>query len=898
MWKIISVFTYLLCLSLAIYANNGELEVRIVNKTKIELKPGSNANMAIWLINNSNEDKELLLKINTPEGLSLLSDYSSVFVERSSKQLKIFSFYVNESTKVGDYNITIEAYDKEDGKLINKIEIRIYVLPNYELFTKVMDAPDYVFSGDTVSVRFMIQNLSNTKVNISANIVNSKISESKKFFVEPDSSKFIRITISTNEDITQYTRNGVRLTAIIMESPEVISETSCVFDVIPSGKIKFDSYNRIPTHISGLFVTNNQTGERLYGYMFDIEGSGNISYRKKRSIAFHFRGPNRQGNPILGQTDVYNIRYASLHSRAAIGDNSYNLTNLTEGSRNGRGLEYEHILKKLSFGAFLNYPRFYPSLERVASLYGSYFIDNKLTIKVGYLNKLYVTDSSAQLVSLSGESSPFSWGDIAFEYAMGMANGKTTKAYSADVRIHFSKYRVFFAYTSADMDFPGYLSNSQYVSSGASAAIFKKINIAVNYNFNHTNVALDTMFANAPFSSNANIVLNYSLNYNHSISISANLNSNEDMSMPKQFNYKKTTGRISLRNRIKRIGINTDVSMGKTQNFLPLNDGEITSVIDASLTLQYNISKNIFAKSFVSYNGGQQYLTEDLTSFFYGIVVDAYLGRKLKFRFQYQNNYLVEEYYKDRSLLGLQASYLLHTNHHIGAGVNYDLRKNSLNNTVLNANLKYTYTINVPVSRKEDVGGLHGKVINNGVDNIEGILFTLAGNIVFSNKNGEFEIPFVKSGTYFLFMDNSKSGLNTIAEKPGPYKIDILPGENTYFEITLTKSGQIEGGIIIEEDSNKDKKGFIQLKTKIDRLIVEVNNGQEIYRVYTNTDGTFNFSDLRPGEWKLIVYDKGIPDGFQLVNKEYIINLSAGETKNAKVVIRKKSRKIKFQKKY
>jgi uncharacterized surface anchored protein len=148
-----------------------------------------------------------------------------------------------------------------------------------------------------------------------------------------------------------------------------------------------------------------------------------------------------------------------------------------------------------------------------------------------------------------------------------------------------------------------------------------------------------------------------------------------------------------------------------------------------------------------------------------------------------------------------------------------------------------------------------------------------------------------------LFMDNSNSGLNTIAEKPGPYKIDILPSENTYFEITLTKSAQIEGSIVIEEDSNKDKKGFIKLKSKIDRLIIEVNNGKEIYRVYTDADGKFNFSDLRPGEWKLIVYDKGIPEGYQLVNDEYSINLSAGETKITKVVIRKKSRKIKFQKK-
>ncbi len=896
MWKTISVFTALLSLSLTLYSTTDGFEIRLVNKSKIELNPGSNANMAIWLVNSTDLDKEFLIKINTPLGISQLTDYSSVIVERNSKQLKIFSFYVNESAKVGDYSIGIEGFDKEDNVKFGLINIPVYVKPKYELLTKVMNAPDYVFSGDTVSVRFMVQNLSNTRVNVLANITNSKISETKKLTLEPDSSAFFRITMSTTEDISTYTRNGISLSASLQECPETISETSCVFDVIPSSKIKFDSYNRIPTKITGLFVTNNQTGERLYGYMFDIAGSGKISHRKNRSIAFHLRGPNRQGNPILGQTDEYNLRYSSPHSKAAIGDNTYSLTDLTEGSRNGRGLEYEHILKKTSFGAFVNFPRFYPELQRVASVYGSYFIEKKIALKLGYLNKLYVNDSAAQLGTISGKSSLFSWGDVSFEYAMGMAGGKTTKAYSGDIRIHFSRYRLYVTYTHADQYFPGYMSNSQYVSSGISAALFKKINLSINYNFNHTNIALDTMFANAPYSSNMNASLDYSFNYNHSISLGVNMNSNEDMSMPKQFNYKKYSGRISLRNRIKNLGINTDVSMGKTENFLPLKNGELTNLLTANLTLQYNISNNIFTKCFVSYDGGQQYLTEDITNFFYGAAVDAHWGNKVKVLFQYQNNYQVEDYYKDRSILGLQASYLLHPNHLIGAGIDYDLRKNSLNNTVLSASLKYTYTLNIPVSRKEDVGGLQGKIMNNGVENIEGIMFTLAGNIVFSDRNGEFDIPFIKAGTYFLFMDNSQSGLNTIAEKPGPYKINILPGENTYFEISLTKSGKIEGSIVIEEDENRDKKGFIQVKSKIDRLIIEVNNGNEVYRVYTETDGSFKFNDLRPGEWKLIVYDKGVPDGYQLVNKEYSINLAAGETKTTKVVIKKKSRKIKFQK--
>lgn len=896
MWKIISVFTLLILMSLAAIPNNAELEIILTNKKTIELSPGANSNMAIMLVNNSDSDKDFQVKITTQKGLNQLNDYSSTIVERNSKKLKIFSFYVSDDVKVGNYTITIEAFDKQENIRIGKVEVPVYVVPKYEILSKLMDGPDYVFSGDTFSVQFMVQNLSNTIATVEANIINMNISETKIFTIDSDSSIFIRVFVSTVKEIIHYTQHSISITSTILESPETISEISYIFDVIPSAKLNFDSFNRIPTKISGLFVTNNQTGERQYGYMFDIIGSGDISKRKKRKLAYHFRGPNRQGNPILGQTDEYNIKYSSVHSKVILGDNSYSLTDLTEGSRNGRGAEYEHKLKKISVGAFLNYPRFYPNIKRVISVYANYFTENKFKIKIGYLNKLYSTDTSAQLISLSGEASPFKWGDIKFEYAAGMSNGELSMAYSADLRAKLSRFRLFFNYSKADKKFPGYLTNSEYLSSGVNTS-FGKIDLSFNYNINHTNIALDTMYSNAPFNNNLNFSTGYSININHGINFSINLRNSEDMNPEKQFNYKEYTGRLGLRSRIKRFGINAYGAFGKTENFLPSKVGEIETVLNANLSFQYKINNNIFVKTFINYMSGQQYLTDDTQNFFYGASIDASWNNKIKLLFHYQNNYQVEDYYKDRSLLGLNTYYKVHKNHELGASVDYDIRKNTLNNTVLSASLRYTYTLNVPVSRRDDIGGLYGKIINNGVDNIEGILLTLAGNIAFTDKNGEFEIPYIETGTYFLFMDNSKTGLNTITEIPAPYKIDILPGEKTYFEITLTKSGKIKGSIIIEEDANINKKGFIPVKSNISKLIIEVKKEDEIYRVFTDDKGNFDFSDLRPGNWKLIVYSRGLPDGFQLVNDEYNISLEPNEVKSVNILVRKKSRKIKFQKK-
>lgn len=876
---------------------HGDYGIFLVKKSKIELVPGSTSNMVVKLINNTDSIKEFHLKIKTPTGWSQLTDYASVIVERHSKRIKIFSFHIHEKTNVGDYTVNIEAYNKEKNKSIGSVNIPVYVQARYEMMIQLMEAPEYLFAGDILSVKFMIQNLSNVEAHIHASLINVNIPEIRTFTLAPDSMVITTVLVKATDNIEHYTRNSLSMTASIIESPEIKNEISYIFNVMPSDKVKFDAFNRIPVKISGLLVTDNQMGDRKYGGMFDIKGNGLISKRKNRMIDFHFRGPDQQGNPILGLTDEYYVKYSSLHSNATVGDNTFRLTELTEGARYGRGIEYEHKLKKMSMGAFVNYPRFYPNVKRVYSVFGSYFSGTKYRINAAYMNKLFVTDSSAQLYTLSGETNPFSWGNLKLEYATGMEAGKMTKAYSLGFKVHLSRYRFFFNYMKADKDFPGYITNSMYLSSGLSASILKRLNISINYNISHYNIALDTMFSNAPYTDNLSLSLAYNINFNHGISIGLNKRGSEDRRLPKQFDYDEYTARLTLQSRMNRLRISVYGAYGKTQNYLVQNEYQITNVFNSNLTINYTIHKNVFIKAFVSYLGGQQYLSDDYTRFYYGATANAHWNDKVLVVFQYQNNYEVEEYYRDRSLFALDANYIVNRNHEFGVGVNYNLRKNYLNNTQLSASLKYTYTLNLPVSRREDVGSLRGKVINNGVEKVEGIIFTLEGNISVTDENGEFEFPYVKTGTHFLFVDYSEAGLNTIAEEPGPYRIELMPGQEYNFELRLTKSGKISGKILISEDENMGKKGYIPIKEEVKNLIVEANNGSEIYRMFTNKYGAFDFEDLRPGQWNVKVYDRGIPKGFQLINDEFHIELKPEQIKHIDIVIKKKSRKIKFQKK-
>ena len=886
-----------LLVSNAVFASNDGLEIRLVSNKEISLDPGSSFCVAVMLNNYTHTDKKFHLKIKTPQGWSQLMDYSTEDVNASRKKLKIFSFYVPDNAYVGDYSIYIEAYDNSNNTKIGTAVVPVYVKPQYGVLTRTMNPPNYVFAGDTLSVKFLLQNTSNVGTTIKTTIVNNRVSETRNITLPPKTSQIIRVFVATNKEAKTITTKSVKIMTSILGAPKINSASYCTFKIIPTEKVKFDAYNRIPVRVSGLFATNNPAGVRTYGYMYNIQGGGRVAPGEKKWVQFQFRGPNRQGNPVLGQTDKYYVKYSNESSKVVVGDYNFGLTPITEGSRLGRGISYNHDFRKIRVGGFVNFPRFYPNLKRVISAHGGYFSGEKVKLNVGFLNKTFVSDSSTQLFTVFGKIMPFAWNKIGFEYAEGMAKGKASKAYSFDFKIHRKTLNLFVNYTRADPDFPGYISNTEFVSSGISYTFFHKLNLSANYYFNHMNMALDTMYSNAPYSKNMIFALGYHFSINSSLSLSVSKSTMEDMNTPKQFYYSDDRAQLAFSTRIKRIEINLYSSIGKTTNFLKPKNNELgkKTVLNTNLSVQYKVNNHINFSSFVSYLGGQQFINSNFKSYLYGGSFNMAFRNKFKLSFQYQNNYTMQEYYRTRSLMGFRANYKLSKHDEVGALLNYILKNDQVRRTQLSASFNFTHSFNIPSSKRKDVGNLHGKIINNGVGNIKGLRITLDGNTIYTDKEGVFDFQNVMVGAHYLFVDVSNAGIDAIAAAPGPYKIDIMPGITVNFKMTLTLAAQIKGKISIKKDKNLTKKGYATVKKALKPLIVEVNNGNEVFRAYTNPDGTFLFTDLRPGKWKVKVYDKGIPEGYKLETNEFNVDLVSHGTKFVTVIVKKVYHKIQFQ---
>lgn len=898
MWKEWTICILSIFFVLAVSAQNSSFEIKQVSTEKIEITPGSTSNIAIKLTNKSEELQEISLQIINPDGWKCFSSLKAIKVLPLKPSLKILSFSIPDAFQSGNFQITIEAIDKTNLKLA-ELNIPVQVKPKYELGIKFIGGPEYVFSNDTFSVQFLLQNLSNIKASVTAELKSVGETEKMYFNLQPDSSILINRTITAEKGILKYTKKDISLAAFINDQPEVRESIHHYYNILPSGKIKFDPYLRFPINVSTLFVTDNPRGERLSALMVDVSGNGYIDNKNEKAVNFRFRGPDRRGKPLYGINDEYYIEYKSKSTRIMVGDNTYQLSYLTEYSRYGRGARIEKQFNKFNFGSFINYPRFYPKIKQEISLYGSYLTKDKIQINAGYLHKLYQSGGSSSLYTMNGWFSPFKWSNLEWEYAIGSFNKELKQAFKSEIKLTFKPLRIQYNYTLTEKDYPGYFSDTRYMLGTGILNLTKKMNLGVNYSYIHQNIALDTILSNnAPFTENLIFSLNYRILKNAGMSVSYSKRSREDKMVPKKFYYDENSMRLILNSRLKRFGFDIMGEYGKTNNLLNETNDDLSDLYRGRLMLGYDIPQRLGLNLFLSYQASNRYIIGNQRTWFYGGSVNANLGEKLDATLNYQNNFNIEDFYLDRSILDLHLNYKINKNNSFDFSVRHNLVRNTLDVKELAFVVKYVRTLNIPVAKKENIGKLKGKVNNLGVKTVEGIVLSIGADKAVTDSKGNFSFPILESGSYFLTIDYSIAGVGAIPDKPGPYKVDILSGEETNFDITMTLASRITGSLVIEKEVSEKDKSFAGIREQLGKLIIEAKNGDEVFRVFSDEEGNFSFESLRPGPWVVKVYDRGIPSEYQLSTDIFNLVLVSGHTEHIDVKIIEKRRRIRFQKTY
>lgn len=873
-------------------AIDSELELKVPVQTKREVEPGASINILATFNNPSNSDKEIQLKfVSNDTGWKFIMNYNSVLIGKKSTLKKVIGIQVPQNFNAGDYTISVEAYEKPGMVLFGKFNIPIQVKAKYEIAITKLKSPGYIFSGDDVKMSYLIENLSNLDIKVKTTSIKGSENIQKVILIPKDSSIVTDFKSTTVKKVDGYSQQSVIYIASVADLPETEKSVYTTFDVFPSETVKFDKYVRFPVKISGILAASNRMGGQMYSGMYDVFGSGTLGKTGNSALEFHLRGPDRTGNPLFGMNDEYYLKFRSSKMFLSMGDYNFGLSELTESSRNGRGIELNYKFKKLTLGSYYAKPRYYPLITQVASAFTSFDFNPRNSLSLGLLTKADTLNNRTLLYSLSTKNH-FSFLSTEAEIAFGQYKDVLTKAYKGTLHLNFSKINSHLVYLYAEPNFPGFVSNSIRLNSSSSIQL-KKIALSYSYDYNSTNMALDTLYSNMPISRSMNLTFSYRLTPENTVTLSGNQLSLKDQSPTPMFDYVKTSGRISLQNRFKLINVSLIADVGNMQNHLVVGNNE-SLFINGTLNSYFLFSKKFTGSAFMTYQGGQKNIT-GYDQFYYGGTLTSSPTDNLSVSLQYNSNYEWQYYTTDRSLFSLNLFARINQNNELNLMANYNLIKNTLDNKEYNVQLRYVHVLNVPVAKKKNMGSVKGKIINHGVDRVNGILVNLNGIFSITDKDGNFRFPALPVGEYVLAIDASTIGLNVITEQPGPIKVLVAPSKETIIECGMTTSGQIAGSLRVEEDERANQKGYIPVKDNFEKLIVEATNGTDMFRIYTDKNKAFRFDDLRPGKWKVKIYSKGLPLGYKMPIDNFEIELTSGKHEFIDVIIQKKARQIQFQ---
>ena len=238
----------------------------------------------------------------------------------------------------------------------------------------------------------------------------------------------------------------------------------------------------------------------------------------------------------------------------------------------------------------------------------------------------------------------------------------------------------------------------------------------------------------------------------------------------------------------------------------------------------------------------------------------------------------------------------------------------------------------MPVSKRKGIGVIKGKVHDAGAPDRPGlpdVILTANGATAVTGQNGEFIFPALPPGNYALRVVRSSIGLDRVTECKLPILVGVQDGQTTQLDIGVIEAARVAGTVtVFPANGNGNGNGYRVHDGKaayvvgdprssngndngngngytgsgensrepwgLPNVLIELASGEEVLRTITDYQGQFLFEGLRPGEWRLKVYDHNLPPYHYVENSEIHRELRPAEAEEVSIEVLPRSRRIRM----
>jgi hypothetical protein len=853
--------------------------------------PGQFETFILELSNDYDFDLHFKVTVDKPRSWRFLSPVEEVHLAPGETRNIIFLLDIDRACEIGQKTIRFEFFDEEhDVRIVESVVTSVENI--HQLEARAIRHPKHLMSGQAFEVEFIVRNLGNCyeDVKVSSESGTPNISE---ILLPPNSTYHVKVT----QQAPKVSHVGFVGTNIVLETDSSMKplRERVSLKIYPKITKRTDPFQRFPVDVSLIYYGAQTNKPYEGGFQYEVEGQGHLDRSGYHHLYIKSRGPNRFNIARVGNFDQYTAVYTLQRNRFPItrvllGDYAYNLTPLTEMYRWARGAGVSQEYEKFEFGAFYNQPRFIPEIRDQFAGWGKFKLQPNWSIQLNGMNRNYVNGQNAQLASLRTELKIKNH-EIKAEYGVGAVAGETGTGANFELAGGIEKLGISYSTQNiyASQYFPGYFTNSLFSNSNIRYRSGRFM-LNAGYSYNDANPSQDTILSAAPYSTTAMFGATYFVRKGLRINVALLNRAKEDRFTPKRFSYRENAVRYIMTYNDKLWNIRLDGEFAQTQNLLTNSDNFSTTYnirgrADRFLTRGWAIG------GFTQYLYTNRYTADRQRYLLYGVNATLRPMSKVSLVASLRNNYLIEEYTNDRSLLDLQLR-ARHKNHQLLVGVSHALIRNTVDRKDFFINARYTVRINTPLRKKVGLYSLTGTIKASNPRDAQGVIVRLAGQSVMTDDYGRFEFNDLPVGIHYLHIDMGTLDIGLTTSVETPLEVEIMPKDRNYISIDLLRAGTIEGKIEFKMPPREMPSGEMGYPLRV----VKATMGERELLTYTDDQGNYSFKQVLPGEWTVRVVENTPNDNVWTVtenNKR--VNIGPARKEQVDFEIKKRERKIQFK---
>ena len=899
-----------------------------------ETQPGQVLTSVLFVTNLTGQKHEFLEEVKIPAGWRLIIPSLPFELAAGEGDARIVSYAVPPAAAAGRYQITYAVKNREDVNLTAEQRIDVVVLSLAKIEVRRQEAPRYVVAGKEYRCDFVIVNHSNARSRIALEIDSKKDYPAKtdrmKFRLEAGESKKIIITVETDPDVRQKISHHLNVTAKALDDfdqGEVTANDSSRVEIIPRITGVEERYHKLPVQLE-----TRGFSEEDIGLQAQLSGYGTLTENGDQQIDFLFRWPEAQGKSIFGQDEEYRLSLNTNTWAIHLGERSYSLSPLTEQYRYGLGAEGRLSLHKLNIGAHYVETRWQPKENQRALRFG-YRGSEKWGIDLHYLRKKEPDSLEAQsrksadadIWSIQAFAAPVNDVGVELEYGIGwqrcVNHNNIDDAWRIEAQGRYRRLSGRLRVIHAGSDYPGYYRDLDYKLANVVLPLWRGLRFQINYSNQKRYLDLIPPRLTALQEQNYRFGLDYGFKIGTRLSLEHRNRQRKDRFIPPKFDYERNDMRLSLSHAFKRLSFYASADLGKTDDRL---------AHQTQVTGRYRVSTHYAPTAGQRYSG---YFQSERRSFVsiperrqtIGLNAWYKLTDRASFETNFQQNQFGDA--SSRKQVDVTLSCQLYDDQQIllqGRRLYYRMESNNAQHKT-SIMLTYTTPFDIPVSRRTNIGVLHGRLYNLEHPQGQGIpdaIISVNGATAVTDKKGNFRFPSLNPGTHHLQVDQEAIGFNRVIMPKTPLEITIKKGAETKINLGVVLSATLKGRVVVfaskaEDNDNDDKSNLIGKEERdnqdnnlvieasgktgggklgeeygLTNIFVELKSESEIHRRVTNQNGNFLFENLRPGNWTLAVYENNLPAFHYLEQKKIEFHLHPGGEEEVLVKVLPQMRSI------